>query len=200
MTKKKIGCLSVSILVLLLILGTCTGGLLSPLPYRHLDPFFGKVIDADTKEPIAGAAVLAVYYTEVYTIAGANSIIVDAQETLTDENGEFKIPKVKRWFTAVRGYARGKITIFKPGYGVFPGHARSTAGGESKTWPPPKKYIVYELPKLKTIKERKRNAIYVNTYHEIPYQKRKLYIKAINQECVSLGLPPNTIPNEEGQK
>ncbi|MBI5025827.1 MAG: hypothetical protein HZC12_03675 [Nitrospirae bacterium] len=28
------------------------------------DSYYGKVIDAETKEPIEGAAVLAVYYTE----------------------------------------------------------------------------------------------------------------------------------------
>jgi hypothetical protein len=197
-TKKKIGCLSVSILGLMLILGTCTGGLLSPLPYRHLDPFFGKVIDADTKEPIAGAAVLAVYYTEVYSIAGANSIIVDAQETLTDENGEFRIPKVKRWFVAARGYPRGSPEIFKPGYGTL-WHKRATAVGVNKSWPPPKRYIVYELPRLKTIPERRRNAR-MRSYHEIPYKKRKLYIKTINEERKNLGLPLLHMPNMEGKK
>jgi len=201
---KKIGYLSFSslgILFLLLVLHVCTAGILSPLPYRHLAPFFGKVVDADTQEPIAGAAVLAVYQSSWCSPAGEISDLVDGQEALTDEEGEFRIPAKTRWFFAVyRGYPRGNITIFKPGYGVFPDHKRSEAVGVNKSWPPPKRYILYELPKLKTIEERKKNAGYRRGYYEIPYDRRKLYIKTINEECKEVGIPLLHIPDEEGKK
>ena len=32
--------------------------------YHHYGPYYGKVVDAETKEPLGGAAVLAVYYTQ----------------------------------------------------------------------------------------------------------------------------------------
>ncbi len=195
MTKKrKIVYLSVIILFIFVFLYTCGGSRLSPFPYCHLAPFLGKVIDADTKEPIAGAVVLAVYRSEVPSIAGPMSSFTDAQETLTDENGEFKIPKLKRWFVADRGYPRGKLTIFKPGYGAFPDHRRSRAPGVNRTWPPPNKYIVFELPKLKTIKERKDNVIYMRSYG-FP-----LYLRKINKERISLGLQTLSIPKEEKQE
>lgn len=66
-------------------------GIFIPIPYRSLAPFYGKVIDADTKEPIEGAVVLAVYHLTRYTLAGESDFIVDGQEALTDKNGEFKL-------------------------------------------------------------------------------------------------------------
>ncbi len=191
--KKSSGFLSSKVLVpiiLCLFIFLCMGcsGVFFPLPYSSLAPFEGKVIDAETKEPISGAVVLAVYYRTTYSVAGSNSYVVDGQETLTDENGEFKIPRKRRWFVLCRGYPEGSLVIFKPGY------------GRKGTAPPPKQYIVYELPKLKTIEERKKNVIYADIYDEIPYKWRKLYIKKINDECISLGVPPNTIPEEDGEK
>jgi hypothetical protein len=97
------------IFIILLILGTCTGGALSPLPYRHLDTFSGKVIDADRKKPIPGVAVLAVYYKETFSVAGSNTFVVDGQETLSDEKGEFRIPRKIRLFPLLRGYREGKL-------------------------------------------------------------------------------------------
>ena len=119
----------------------------------YLAPFDGKVIDADTKKPIEGAAVLAVYHGTTASIAGSNTYAVDAQETLTDANEEFKIPTRSIQSEKVPGRPRGNIIIFKPGYGAFPRHEGCKAVGESETWPPPNKYIVYELPKLKTREE-----------------------------------------------
>ncbi len=59
---------------------------------HNYDSYYGKIIDAETKEPLEGAAVLAVYYTQQYGPAGSVSHYLDAKETLTDKTGEFKIP------------------------------------------------------------------------------------------------------------
>jgi hypothetical protein len=166
-------------------------------PYYYLAPFKGKVIDTDAKEPIEGAVVLAVYYMTTISIAGGGSYPFDAQETLTDENGEFRIPTKRVWFHKISGWPPRDLEIFKPGYGTL-WHKRAKAVGENKSRPPPKKYVVYELPKLKTIKGRKYNL--PRGYHDIPYMKRKLYMKAINEESVSLGLEPYPIPSEGNNK
>ena len=201
MTGRNIGVL-VSLFVVFLffsvVFHTCSGGVISPLPYRHLASFRGKVVDYDTGEPLAGAVVLAVYHATAYSVAGEVGGVVDGQEALTDENGEFKIPMAMRWFFVVyRGYPRGNITIFKPGYGVFPDHKRSEAVGVNKSWPPPKRYIVYELPKLKTWEERRR--VHINTYSEIPYEKKKNYIRLYNEERINLGYGPTKIIPKERQ-
>lgn len=189
--KWKLVVIGICLFFFFLILGTCSGGLFSPFPCLYLPSFKGKVIDADTKETISGAAVLTVYYKEWTSVAGSNTFAVDGQEILTNEKGEFKIPWAMRWFPLYRGYSEGKVIIFKPGYGVFPRHRRSKAVGERKTWPPPWKYIVYELPKLKTREEKRSN---LPMRPEIPHEKMRNFIKLINEERISLGFSPLTIP------
>jgi len=167
------------------------------VPYYYLPPFEGKVIDAETKQPISGAAVLAVYYGEYATVQGANTYEVDAQETLTDEKGDFKIAELKEWFGEHPGTpVKANLIVFKPGYGAFPRHSGSKAVGENKSWPTPKKFIIYELAKLKTKKERDDNLIFVKPIG-VPYQKMKNLIKYINQERQSLGYSALTIPGKE---
>lgn len=161
----------------------------------YLSPFEGKVIDADTKTPIEEAAVLAVYHGSTISVAGSNIYPVDAQETLTDANGEFKISAKTVWFGKVGGWPEGNIIIFKPGYGTFPNHKQSESIGVNKSWPPPNKCIVYELPKLKTREERKDNLIFSRP--DIPYKKMRNFINLINEEYSDLGLPGVSIPQEE---
>jgi hypothetical protein len=170
---------------------TGCGGIFFPLPYRSLAPFKGKVVDADTKEPIEGAVVLAAYYFTSYGIAGSNSSVEDGQETLTDKNGEFKLPRTRRWFVLHRGYPEGTLEIFKPGYGLL-ADKRSKAIGDNKSWPTPGKFIVYELPRLKTIEERRKVRVY--SYDEIQYEYRKFYFSAHNKERIFLGYEPLPIP------
>ena len=166
-------------------------GVIFPLPYRSLAPFEGKVIDAETKEPIEGAVILAVYYFTTYTIAGSNSHLKDGQETLTDKKGEFKLPRTKRWFVLNRGYPEGTLEIFKPGYGTL-AHKQAMAVGDNKSWPSPAKYIVYELPRLRTVEERRK--VHIDSYNEIPYEHRKLYFDAKNKERIFLGYEPFPVP------
>jgi len=181
--KKRIWVLALSVIPLL-FLHTCSGGVISPIPFRFMPGFSGKVIDADTKEPIPGAAVLAVYYKEWTSVAGSNSYAVDGQETLTNKDGAFEISWSMRWFVRARGYAEGNITIFKPGYGVFPDYEEAIAVGVNDTWPPSGKYIEYELPKLKTREERKRN---VPGRPNIPEIKMKNFTRLLNEERTILG-------------
>lgn len=195
MNKKKRIILICSILGVVLLfwlfLGVVSCGLLSPFPFLAMDSFYGKVLDTETKKPIEGAVVLAVYSKEVPGVAGSSSCDADAQETLTGESGEFKIPWKLRWFALHRGFTQGRLIIFKPGYGAFPRHTRSEALGENKSWPSPEKYIVYELPELKTKEERKKNVIHTHSY------MKPLFIHAINEERKNIGLRLIDISEEE---
>lgn len=51
----------------------------------------GKVIDADTLEPIEGAVVVAIWRKTRAGIAGADTRFKDAKETLTDKKGDWSI-------------------------------------------------------------------------------------------------------------
>ena len=189
----KLGCWAFFLIVFLL-LQTC-GGIFAPLPYASLAPFQGKVVDGETKQPIEGAVVLGLYYFTAYTIAGSNSYLEEAQETVTDANGEFKLPRTRRWFVLNRGYPEGKLVIFKPGFGLFPDDKRSEAVGENKSWPPAGKYVVYELPKFKTLEERKK--AHIPSFGGIPYRYRKIYFDMFNKERKYLGFTPFPVPDED---
>ena len=91
----------------------------------YAETFKGRVIDADTKEPIEGAVVVASWHESTATIAGGTSRFKDVKETLTDKNGEWKIrgPKGDRFIAQVFAMIPGiyytespEFIIFKPGY------------------------------------------------------------------------------------
>ncbi len=89
----------------------------------HKPAFKGKVIDAETKEPIEGAVVVVVYSKTSIGIAESYSVVINVRETLTDKNGEFYFPSYTTIIQPLSwnpGWQGVDIIIFKPGYGSFP--------------------------------------------------------------------------------
>lgn len=172
----KLGCTA------LIMLFLCTGCAI----ISHYGAYHGKVVDAETKEPLEGAAVLAVYFTTSSGPGGAISHYLDAQETVTDKNGEFRIPPLTvTTFRVLQGFdAHPQFTIFKPGYGAYPKHK-----DVKPTFPywslPSNQYVTIELPKLGTNQERKENLCGRNL--DAPLEKQKHLIKLLNQERKYLG-------------
>ena len=102
-------------LISLIITLTFTGCTIT----HEYGPYSGTVIDTETREPIEGAAVLVVFYTETWGLTVSQSKYVDAIETVTDINGEFKI-LTKRIMTFRPFHwwnPHCYVTIYKPGYG-----------------------------------------------------------------------------------
>ena len=56
-------------------------------------PYRGRVVDAETKQPLAGAAVLAVWRWGGPGLGHPSEGFHDALEVLTDANGEFVVPR-----------------------------------------------------------------------------------------------------------
>ena len=148
-------------------------------------PWHGKVIDAETKQPIEGAAVVAVF-TKGYIALGSyvGGVFLDAKETLTDKNGEFKIPSVIYleipFFREIQ--IGPEFTIFKPGYGSFPQYQvspKSSFISEEGT--------VVELPKVAD--KNKRLKILMNTDSlDAPYGKIPEFKKLVDKERLNLGI------------
>jgi hypothetical protein len=139
----RIGKFFTGMIVALLLLAGCT------ITNRY-DGYSGRVIDAGTKKPIEGAAVLVVYNTEQYGLAGAVRYFADAQEVLTDRNGEFRIP-AKRiiTFRVLSGWEQyPHFTIFKPGYGCYPNHKDVTPMFDPNGALPSDQYVTVELPEV----------------------------------------------------
>ena len=151
---------------------------------KHYPSYYGKVIDAETKEPLEGAAVLAVYYTEKPSPGGPVSFYREAQETVTDKNGEFTIPSITfttfKFFEFFRKYPL--FTIFKPGYGAFPDHKDVKPRSL-----PAKQYTIIELPRLKTREERIRYSGCLPS-DDVPKTKYKNLFRLIQEERKTLGI------------
>jgi len=160
---------------------------------KKFGPYYGNVIDTETKEPIEGAAVLVVFYTEEYGPAGAITRFADALETVTDKKGEFKIPVHRiTTFRPLQGWVKyGYFTIFKPGYGCYPEHKDAKPMFVPNRTLPEDKKVTIELPRLRTREERLRNTDCFPL--GIPDVKMKTLIELNNIERINLGLEPTHI-------
>lgn len=154
-------------------------------------PWKGKVIDAETKEPIEGAVVLAVWDRNYRTPTGGSSYFYEAKEVLTDKEGRFEIPS----YTPINllpliSYIEGPFfTIFKPGYGSLPMGLWNFFTGavvESKEIELyGKRYRLatglIELPPLKTREERRMvGASPMGDKKD--WKKQKQFIKLLREE------------------
>jgi len=175
----------------LLFLSVPAFGLFHPLIAGG--PFRGRVIDAETKQPLEGAVVLAVWENKTPGVAGYGYSYLDSEEVLTDENGRFIVGRhpptslVPAWVYGPR------IDIFYPGYGSYPiNHVSPPVplGGEEELRERmAKEGLTIELPRLKTRAERLkviRGALPL----EVPRKKIPNLMRLINIESKAIGIPP----------
>ncbi|MBN1363749.1 MAG: hypothetical protein JW976_02995 [Syntrophaceae bacterium] len=80
--------------------------------------FRGKVIDAETKQPIEGTVVVVLYYKRsVVSLnpGGPSSYVTKAKETLTDNKGEFYFPSYSELLLFTED-TYVEFIFYKPGY------------------------------------------------------------------------------------
>lgn len=153
--------------------------------YHHYGEYYGKVVDAETKEPLEGAVVLAEYITWQWGSPGGEvPSFLDAQEAVTDKNGEFKIPALKAFaFRPLNTFNHNPyFMIFKPRYKCYEGSV--------KFYPnytlPVDTNVFIEMQELRTKEERLKNTgCYPGT---VPYRKMKKLVDINNIENADLGL------------
>jgi len=164
-------------------------------------PYRARVVDLETKQPIQGAAVVAVWVKESgILVPHPIETIEDVQETVTDENGEFV-------FESYKGTPPGPFeelgkpifTIFKPSYQVY-GH-----GGLPKT-------LVVELRPWKPSEQKERRLrltappswCYGSSTRLAPHLKNKNncpnMFRLVNLERKALGLTGELYYRPEGEK
>jgi len=162
--------------------------------------FKGRVIDADTKEPIEGAVVVASWDESTATVAGGSSRLKDVKETLTDRNGQWKIrgPKgdsfIARIFAMIPGiyYTEApEFIVFKPGYCSYPaGFGIKACKDRMKVYNFTNSDNIgetVELPKLTEREDRLKN-LPGPVSGEGADKKQKKFIELINEEHGNLGL------------
>ncbi len=161
---------------------------------HQFGPFMGKVVDAETGEPIEGAAVLISFYIETGTMGGTVYTFLDAVETLTDSQGEFRFaPKRINRFHIFSSWSDDcQISIFKPGYSAYPGHSQAYSSWEkAHSWfIPEDKNITYYLKRLYSLEEKKNNLRNIEYPAGITNDKANLLKKLESKERVNVGLKP----------
>ncbi len=90
---------------------------------HHKPSYKGRVIDAETKEPIAGAVAVAIYYRRpiLHLPGGGSSTEFHVKEALTNENGEFTISSYTTILPLNWMEDFTRFIIYKRSYGNYPG-------------------------------------------------------------------------------
>jgi hypothetical protein len=153
---------------------------------RGTGPYRGRVVDAATQQPIAGAVVVAVWDYEVSLVVDQTTRIHDVLEVVTDAQGAFVVdaPDIER--RAPRATLFPVFKIFKPGYRYFNGWFASTdamADRQNRT--------LLGTVELKLFTNRKDRLDHqpVESDLQVDYRaKVPLFLKALAEERKALGL------------
>jgi hypothetical protein len=179
----------IAVLTLLMVTAGCAG------------PWKGKILDVETKEPLEGTVVLAVWQRVYRTPAGNNAYFYEAKETVTDKAGEFEIPS----YTPINllpliSFMRGpEFTIFKQGYGSLNGlelggYLTGEISDDQVLEKRGKRYRftrgVIGLPALKTKDERLKMLPSISDPFIDHYEKKLKYSELLGKESKDLGLEP----------
>ena len=157
-------------------------------PAMYDASFKGKVVDSDTREPIEGAVVLAIWTTWMMTPAGEVDKYYDCYEKRTDKNGDFFIPgKGPRVMSNLNPMT---VNIIKAGYNGSSG----TLGNHSRYQLKQSDKIIIMLTKITP--EQRRSKLSPTQLGpappplEAPIEKVKEYLLELNKYRIDRGLPP----------
>lgn len=197
---------------MLLLIILSTGNACADWLIYHKPAFEGKVIDAETKEPIEGAVVVAIYNKTLMSLgAGTNSYEINVREALTNKDGYFRIPSYTTLIQPFSWESWATFIIYKPGYGSYPSpqtHPRLSLNEQERYfslgWGREEKFEAYlgdwkygimtlkagivELPRLHTREDRLRTIPGTPTFIKSKYLP--LLYGLINEEAAHFGLSP----------
>ncbi len=171
----------------------------------HDRVYKGHIIDADTKEPIEGAVIVAIWREyQAFFLGGKTSRLKDVKETLSNRDGEWSLIGPAGQETscclsplfAIPELWPPEFIIFKPGYCPWP-KGIYISSCEEKIKPESKSIMMggasVELPKIINYEDRRRALpypIYENEETREKFlKKQREFIKLINKESRNLGIP-----------
>lgn len=166
----------ISLVALLLVLAACA----AVQARENWGPFRGQLVDVETGQPIAGAAILVVWWEAIFSPTGhPTEQFYEARETVTDAEGRFEVPRLSVSFWKL-GIQPGQVSYFAPGYAP---HAEVVTPPDDQPFLAP---TVVQMRRLKTREERLERLSFASQ-PSIPLEKRCLYTRALNQERKNLG-------------
>jgi hypothetical protein len=156
-------------------------------------PWRGRVVDAETGQPIAGVVVVAVWEKVSPGIIHPRREFHDVDELVTDAEGRFVVPtRSRKTLNPFVGYDGPKLTMFKGGYGRwrFPAGDPNRDDSRPAYWKRMESGVeVFELPPAKTRQERV-NAMPDRPYGLDDYSRIPRFMEELNRERTFLGLGP----------
>jgi len=166
-------------------------------------PYTGRVVDAETGQPIGGAAVVAIWTREVPVGAEGAESDWDVYETLSDGDGQFTIPH-RTHFTPFGWIHEPKLVAYYPSYAA--GHAdvysRDAQEGDRPPRDPrdrdrPEDYVTIPMKHLTTRDERMSKVGRPIGTLALPWEKVPNLMRLINEEFKQLGLQPYRRPGSQ---
>ena len=157
---------------------------------RYHGPYRGRVVDAETKQPLAGAVVVAIWDRRKVQLFQATTVFYEAREVLTDANGEFVLHAEDIEGSAPAQTLRPTFKIFFPGYGWYPRYHVTPQGFLGGIFEGAG--VTVELPRLKMREERLKAIGGLPPY--VPDEKIPNFLRLMNIEEINLGLKPTHLP------
>lgn len=158
---------------------------LAPTPSEAARRWKGRVVDADTGQPLEGVVVLMSWVRYEPSFGGwAGGELAGADEAITDSDGRFSI-RSRRSYTIplVTKVSGPEIVVFKPGYGKWqfesPNDQKDLEGG---------KEVKILLPRLRTREERLKFFDTLSWSAFLPAEATKGLRAAVDTERRYLGL------------
>lgn len=154
----------------------------------------GQVVDAQTKAPLVGAVVVAMWTRDrIYPLHSINERYA-VREVLTDSEGHFVLDAKDVEENAPKRTHHPEFRIFLPGYGAFPRHQRAPRGFTGGIfWGAG---VTVELPRLESRQQRIENlyAVVPHNFSDRPFSEIPRLTQAFNVERMALGLEPLPVP------
>jgi hypothetical protein len=185
--------------ILILIIGIPGSVAFSADFFRYDHDIIGKIVDFDTRKPIAGVVVSAMWVTYPVSLSIEPKMkYYDYFETLTNKDGDFRIPG--KGLNIIRNMPPPIIAIFKAGYSIL--HLQDLGENFKKDhpfndevkWIEDKPVIPF---KKKSLEERKR---YLRTHPRVPFmkmeyvivssQKTRQFTQALRREYEAVDMMP----------
>jgi hypothetical protein len=161
---------------------------------RYLDrprgPYRGQVVDAQTKAPLTGAVVVALWRrNRVYPFHSVSENYA-VRETVTDAEGRFFLDAKDVEEGAPRRTYHPEFLIFQPGYGSYPRKYVSPTGFTGGIFERPG--TIVELPRLGDREERRKHLWLFgpHSYSDKPFRDLPELMRRINTERIAIGLEP----------
>jgi hypothetical protein len=178
-------CLSLSIMIIYLFAMTMQGSC-SDWPVYSKSAFRGRVVDAETHQPVEGAVAVVIYFKDALIggPGGPRSYAFHARETLTDAKGDFLMPSYCSWllFTKDGGV---QFIFYKPGYAASygPAHVHS--------------FLLEEY--FSTDEAGKEGELHVKEGRPVSY-RGPLGIVGLKRVTSEKAMPPSGIPADYGSR